>query len=145
MLRGGLRSSGGRARCQCSAREGSAGASRPMRADHHQPVHEHTVQRDHHAESDEPPEARGRRPGGASVRAVGQDEVQRRPTLLPLHRVRACLHHHRQGHTPVQITVRERPRGLRAPDEQLRLRLARQSRLFQAARERRPGAVRRSQ
>jgi len=44
--------------------------SRPLRAHHHQSLHEHRVQRDDHAESDESPEAGGRRPGGAPVRAA---------------------------------------------------------------------------
>lgn len=145
MLRDDLRSGRGRARCRRFPREGSSGASRPMRADHDQPVHEYPVQRDYYAEPDEPPEAGGRWPGGASVRAVGENEVQPRSTFLPVHGVRARVHDHRQGHTTVSFVVRERSRRLRTADEQLRLRLAGQSRLFEAAGKRRPRVVRRPQ
>lgn len=116
-----------------------------MRADHHQLVHEYTVQRDHYAQSDEPPEAGGRWPGGASVRTVGENEVQPRPSFLPLHGVRARVHHHRQSDTAVSVLVRERSRRLRTADEQLRFRLAGQSRLFETAGKRRPRIVRRPQ
>jgi len=59
--------------------------------------------------------------------------VQPGSALLPVHRLRARLHHNREGDTAVPGALRERALRLREFNEQLRFRVAGGPGLFQDA------------
>lgn len=86
-------------------RQGQPAAPREMRAHHHPVLPGYALQPDHHAQSAEPAEAGGRRPRGPRLLPISQSQLQSRPAVFPVQRLRARLHRSRVRHPSVPLVV----------------------------------------
>lgn len=100
-----------------------------MSADFNSPVHGHSLQPNHHAKFSGPLQPGGRRARGAPVLPSCKGTVLAGVEILPVLHVCACVHRFGEGHSSVQVYLRESQAGLRGSHEQVWLSVARPSAL----------------